>query len=238
LTATDANGETGVRAYTLAMAAPTLSLAPASLPNGIGSTPYTASFSASGGTAPYTFALSAGALPSGLSLNAAGVLSGTPSAVGSFTFSVRVTDSTGGTPATAGNNYTVTISAPSIVITTSVPSQLTLSAPFSLALQVSGGAAPCTYAVTAGALAANLSLSPAGLLSGTPTATVPANFTITVTDALGFTGSGSYTLGVRPEPIMVSTHTPAGLLLLLLAVLAIGLLSIRRIRQHSAKRYV
>jgi hypothetical protein len=228
VTATDANGEIGTLAYTVVMAAPSLSLAPATLPNGIGSSPYTATFSASSGTAPYTFAVSAGTLPNGLSLSAAGALSGTPTAAGSFSFSVQVTDSTGGTPATATNSYTVQITAPTLTITSVVPDVIFLGRSFSLQLQTSGGAAPYSYAVTAGALPAGLSLSPSGVLSGTPSSITPSTFTITVTDASGFTGVGVYTLGARAAPIMVSTQTPGGLLLMLLAVLGIGLVALRR----------
>ena len=55
-------------------------------------TPYSESVSAILGTEPYTFALSSGALPNGLSLSAAGAISGTPTAAGSFNFTVEVTD--------------------------------------------------------------------------------------------------------------------------------------------------
>ncbi|HMT22257.1 MAG TPA: Ig-like domain repeat protein, partial [Promineifilum sp.] len=52
------------------------------------------SLSATGGTAPYSYELTGGAMPAGLSLSSAGVISGTPSAYGSFSFTVKATDST------------------------------------------------------------------------------------------------------------------------------------------------
>jgi hypothetical protein len=74
---------------------PALALAPATVPNPVVAVPYTQTFTASGGTAPYTFTITAGAPPAGLILTAAGVLSGTPTAAGPSTFTVRATDSLG-----------------------------------------------------------------------------------------------------------------------------------------------
>ena len=62
---------------------------------------YSSAITASGGTAPYTFALNSGSLPGGLSLNpTTGAITGTPTTAGAFTFTVKVTDSTGGTALT------------------------------------------------------------------------------------------------------------------------------------------
>jgi hypothetical protein len=227
VTASDANTQTGSLAYTVVIGVPTLSLLPATLPNGAGASPYTATFTASGGIAPYTYAISAGALPAGLTLSTAGVLSGTPAASGSFSFSVQATDSTGGTAATVSNAYTLQIATPTINITTALPPSLVLGGQFSQQLSASGGSAPYTYAVTAGSLPPGLTLSPTGLLSGAPTSAASFTFTITVTEASGFTGTRVYTLGAMPTPIMVPTQTPGGLLLMLLGMLAIGWVALR-----------
>ena len=62
--------------------------------NGTVGTPYSFCFMASGGTPPYTFAITAGSLPPGLSLGAStGCITGTPSTTGVFCFTVMVTDS-------------------------------------------------------------------------------------------------------------------------------------------------
>ncbi len=55
--------------------------------------PYSHTLTASGGTAPYTFSVMAGAVPPGLALSPAGVLSGTPTVAGPFNFSVTARDS-------------------------------------------------------------------------------------------------------------------------------------------------
>jgi hypothetical protein len=64
-----------------------------SLPDGEASTPYQVFLVAEGGTAPYIWTLDAGVLPAGVTLSAAGELSGTPGASGIFDFTVRATDS-------------------------------------------------------------------------------------------------------------------------------------------------
>lgn len=68
-------------------------LDPPTLPNGSLGTPYSQTITASGGSAPYTFAVSAGTLPNGLTLGSSGVISGTPTVGGTFNFTVTATDS-------------------------------------------------------------------------------------------------------------------------------------------------
>ena len=70
-----------------------LSITTTTLPDATNGTPYTAALLATGGTTPYTWAVS-GALPTGLTLNAStGFISGTPTVVGTFNFVVTVSDS-------------------------------------------------------------------------------------------------------------------------------------------------
>jgi hypothetical protein len=74
--------------------------------------------SALGGTAPYTFSAT-GPVPTGLTLSSGGALSGTPTATGSYAFTVTVTDALG---ASVGQNYTVAINPPVSLTTTTLPS--------------------------------------------------------------------------------------------------------------------
>ncbi len=62
---------------------------------GFQAVPYSERISAANGTAPYSFALTAGALPAGLSLESGGRLSGTPEEVGAFRFTITATDADG-----------------------------------------------------------------------------------------------------------------------------------------------
>ncbi|HEY6401242.1 MAG TPA: Ig domain-containing protein, partial [Blastocatellia bacterium] len=64
-------------------------------PNGTVGADYSQTLTAMGGTAPFTFTVSSGALPPGLTLSSAGAISGTPTAAGSFSFTVQALDSKG-----------------------------------------------------------------------------------------------------------------------------------------------
>ncbi|WP_158637929.1 Ig domain-containing protein [Sphingomonas ginsenosidivorax] len=99
MTATDSSGGSGpyagTRSYTLGIGGPTLALTPTSLASATVGVTYSASIAASGGTAPYAYAVTAGALPAGLVLAADGTLSGTPTAGGSFGVTITATDAGG-----------------------------------------------------------------------------------------------------------------------------------------------
>ena len=107
--ATDNNACTGERAYTLLLNPPctTITVNPATLPNGFVGTAYSQTLTATGGTAPYTFTVTTGSLPNGLTLASGGALTGTPTTLGTFTFTVTATDNTGCTGTRA---YTVIVS--------------------------------------------------------------------------------------------------------------------------------
>lgn len=85
----------------------TVSVSPSSLPAGDTATPYSQTISASGGTAPYTYAISSGSLISGLVLSTNGVISGTPTASNTYNFAIRATDAAGHTGIQA---YSVVVS--------------------------------------------------------------------------------------------------------------------------------
>lgn len=103
-------------AYTIIVAAapavppvcPVITLAPATVPNGTIGVAYTQTITGSGGTAPYSFGVTVGTLPAGLTLTAAGVLAGTPTTAGTSAFTIRSTDAVG---CFAEIVYTQTISA-------------------------------------------------------------------------------------------------------------------------------
>ncbi|WP_167468688.1 putative Ig domain-containing protein [Janthinobacterium lividum] len=209
-TATNASGTSAPATVTVTVGAPTVSLTPATLPNPVAETPYSVSVMATGGMAPYTYSVTSGSLPAGLSLNTAtGVLSGTTNVAGSFTFSLRASDSStgAGAPFSASKSYTVAVSAPTITLTPATLPAATVATAYSQPLSASGGVAPYAYTVSGGSLPAGLALSSSGLLSGTPTAAGSFTLTVQAADAHLFTGTQSYTLVVSSATVSLTPAT-------------------------------
>ncbi|MBB4096888.1 putative Ig domain-containing protein [Sphingomonas kyeonggiensis] len=205
----------GTQSYTLIVGGPTLVLSPATLTNGAIGVAYTASVSASGGTAPYHFEVSAGALPAGITLNAAtGAIAGTPTAGGPFNFTIKVTDSSTGTgaPYAVTQAYTLTIGAPTVAVTPTTLPNGQMGVAYSQALTASGGTAGYTFTST-GTLPAGVTLTAAGLLSGTPTVHGTFNFTVSAQDsstgAGPYTGSVAYTLVIATPVVPVANAATA-----------------------------
>jgi hypothetical protein len=206
--AKDSKGSTGTQAYSLTVNAPTITLSPTTLPSGTGGSSYSQTITASGGTSGYTYAVTAGSLPSGLTLSSGGVLSGTPTVGGTFNFTITATDSSTGTgPYTGSRAYTLTLAPPPITLSPGSISAATVGSSYSATITAGNGTGPYTYAVTSGALPAGLSFSSSGAISGTPTAGGTFNFTVTATDSTSATGSQAYSLTVNAPTISLSPST-------------------------------
>lgn len=74
---------------------PSITVDPETIPDGVCNVAYSQLISASGGSGPYAFVVTSGALPIGLSLSSVGLLSGTPNDSGTFNFTVTAVDSNG-----------------------------------------------------------------------------------------------------------------------------------------------
>lgn len=195
---TDSNNCMGIGGtYTLVISCQSISVFNPNVTNGMVGTPFSQSFTQTGGIGATTFNLNGGALPPGLALAPNGTLSGTPTQAGSFTFAVRVADGNG--CGVSGLPYTLVITGPACGTITVSPASLpggTVGTPYSQGFSAAGGNTAYTYSLTAGSLPGGLSLSPGGILSGTPTANGNFNFTVTATDVLNCSGSSSYTLSI------------------------------------------
>ena len=104
----------GRGAWSVSTGCPAITVAPGSLPSGTVGTAYSQTVLASGGAAPYGFGVTNGTLPTGTTLSAAGALTGTPTASGTFSFTVRATDAN---TCPGSQAYSVTV-APSTTTTT------------------------------------------------------------------------------------------------------------------------
>ena len=191
---------------------PLIFAGPATLPNGVQGTAYpTTTFTASGGkgTGTYSWALTAGSLPTGLTLDSAtGVLSGTSIAAGAYSFDVQVTS---GAQSQSRSYTDVVIVLPAVSITTTSPlASATVGASYSQTLQASGGAGAGSYAwsLASGSLPTGLSLSAAGVISGTPSVVGPSSFDARVTSGAGLsavTSTKTFTLAViNPTAVTLS----------------------------------
>jgi hypothetical protein len=183
VTATDAGTQT--KTQTLAIVInPVLSITTASLPDGAMNTAYSATLVSSGGTVPVTWAVTSGSLPAGLTLNAAnGVISGTPTSIGTANFSVSASDSSN-PQQTMGAALSINVAAAPLAITSTTLPSGTIGTAYNTSLRSSGGTPPVTWSVTAGSLPGWASLDAStGAITGTPNGSpATTTFTVTATD--------------------------------------------------------
>lgn len=205
VTATDSLAATGSQAYALSISPSTITLAPATLPSASRNAAYSTTITASGGTAPYTFSVTSGALPIGLSLSSSGVLSGTPATTGSFTFTVAAVDANA---ASGSRTYTLSVDVGALQISPLTLGDATAGVSYSAVLSGSGGTGPYTFAVTSGTVAPGLSLASNGVLTGVPSHVGTYTFTVRMTDSQSLTTTRTYDHKVAVSALTIS---PAGL---------------------------
>jgi hypothetical protein len=165
---------------------------------------------ATGGTPPYTWQIATGTLPSGLILNPnTGALSGTPTATGSSTVTVQLTDSQS---QTARKTLTIAVTAPAVPpleVTTSSIAQATRGVALSQQIVASGGKPPYTWAVSGGALPPGVNIAATtGIISGTPGTAGVFNFNLTATDAESRTAGKALSITVVPPPLSLAPVPP------------------------------
>lgn len=186
-------GCTSSRAYTLTVNCQTIVVNPATLPDGNMGIPYNQQLSQTGAVGNAIWIVSAGALPSNMSLSANGLLSGTPLMAGSYNFTARATDNNG---CFGERAYTFVIgNCPAITVNPSTLPNGLLGANYNQTLTASGGTPGYTFTADAG-LPGGLALSTAGVLSGMPTVVGLFNFNVTATDQSGCSGTRNYSVRI------------------------------------------
>ena len=198
--ATDAAGRTALSdTFSLDVRNP-LSVAGSPSPDATVGQTYSATFAAMGGRGPYVFALVGGPLPAGLSLSSAGILSGTPTAVGTVSgIRVRATDADGRIAST--DPFSIAVSN-GLSVAGSPAGQGTVGAAYSASFVATGGSPAYAWNLAAGTLPAGLVLDPAsGAISGSPTAAgTTTGLRVVATDAAGRTASSAtFAIDVRDE---------------------------------------
>ncbi|OIP31108.1 MAG: hypothetical protein AUK47_23190 [Deltaproteobacteria bacterium CG2_30_63_29] len=136
------------------------------LPAGMVGRGYDQTLMARGGTAPYTWIVTSGVLPDGLTLSATGHLAGAPQADGAFSFNVEATDAAA---ARATAELALTIHPQGLVIATDSLTDAEEGLDYSTQLEALGGQEPYAWGLAAGGpLPLGLTLSSTGLISGIP----------------------------------------------------------------------
>jgi outer membrane autotransporter protein len=185
-------------------AAPTITVSPASLPATSQNQAYSQRIPAAGGTAPHTFAVTAGTLPAGLTLASDGTLSGTPTTSGTFDFTVTATDANGYTAIQA---VTLTVNAPLLAVAADPAPPIVVGGAFTpfIPVTASGGTAPYTYSISPGLPAGMTFDASTGRIAGTPTQGQPlATYTVTIQDASGASATKTFELQAQAYAISMT----------------------------------
>jgi hypothetical protein len=147
--------------------------------------------SATGGVQPYTWSISAGALPGGLTLGSDGSVSGTPSSAGNFTFAIQVADSGGSTATVAGKIGVAAHLSAGLIAACATQCSVEIGCVnvcggFG---QQSGGVGPYSYALTSGQVPAGTALSGLSLTGTFKGLSGYVKFSVQITDSLGVVAS-------------------------------------------------
>jgi hypothetical protein len=210
----DATGQVFSQSFVFSVL-PAVSITTSALANGLPGVPYSDTVVATGGSLPYRWSVSAGALPPGLGLNAtSGQIAGTPSASGVFTFTVQVIDFLTGI---ATKTFSITIGVGQLltITTTSLPDG-GLNQPYSQPLAATGGTAPFAWTLGGGTLPTGLTLDAAtGVIGGTPTTLGNFAFDVVVTDVNKATARKSLTINIgnAATPVVITSGNFTGALL-------------------------
>ena len=186
-------------------------------PTGETGKPYSFQFSGAGGCGPalpYQYRVLSGSLPPGLSLASSGLISGTPTQGGGWSFWVELSDENPPSaswcvPATAQREFSISVlQGLNIKQNALSPKATFLNEPYSFQLSADGGGSQ-VWSVKSGSLPAGIGLSSSGLISGTPTATGDFTFVVQVTDT-NRTDTETYTLAVVDRLKITAPASPEG----------------------------
>lgn len=189
---TDANGKSQTKVLSLNVING-LAVTSATLADGYVGAAYSQALTASGGKTPYTWSIASGTLPAGIALTD-DTIKGTATSSGTSSFTVQVTDSAG---QSSPKQLSLTIyDAPTLTVS-KLPEAAEGQPYGPVTLQAQGGKPPYSYSLSGNPLPPGLTLSPTGVLAGTPAAAGSANVTIAVKDANGKTTTEDYGIAVK-----------------------------------------
>ncbi|GEM_PF-745316 len=179
---TDTASRTAQKPLAITVNPPPLEIITTSLSSAVVRAAYSVQLTATGGASPYTWFVATGALPDGLTLNAATAsITGTPLKAGIFTFTVEVRDAQ---TRSARRDFAINVANQPLAIDRATANfEVTRNAAFAYSVNATGGAAPYVWALTSGAMSLGLTLNTTtGLITGAPTVSGTFNFVIAVRD--------------------------------------------------------
>jgi uncharacterized protein (TIGR03437 family) len=168
---------------------------------------FTTSLSATGGVPPYSWRVTNGSLPAGLSLNSNGQINGFVTApAGSYPFTATVTDARA---STASASLNISVAGPTLA-TQSLP-HAQIGASYSQTLKATGGTPAFGWSVSSGSLPSGLALdAAAGSIGGVPTTAGPFSFTARVADSFSSFSVASLSIVVDPAQLSLSVPSSRG----------------------------
>lgn len=210
---TDSTAATAIASFTLVILPdiePLRIISAGDLEQGSTGVAYASQLLFTGGTPPRVWSMGTGLLPPGLTLGlTTGVISGTPILVGTYSFTVQLTDATQLTVISQTLRITI-VPGPVRVVTSGDLTRGTVNANYAYTLAGAGGLAPYTWSVASGALPPGLSLNAnSGTISGTPTQYGTFTFTVGISDSQHppFTGvSATLRIIVDPAPLVITSN--------------------------------
>ena len=198
--ATSGDGQTATQQLTITI---NVAITTTSLPNALPTVAYSETLAATGGDSDYTWSVTVGSLPTGLSLaTSTGLISGAATGASS-TFTVQVASGDG---QTATQTFSITVGL--AVTTTSLPNAAP-SVAYSETLAATGGDSDYTWSVTVGSLPTGLSLATNGAITGTPTG-ASSTFTVEATSGDGQTATQQLTITINATVAITTASLPDG----------------------------
>jgi serine protease len=187
-----------------------LTITTTSLTDATSGVSYSQTLAATGGTPPYTWSLTAGELPSGLSLSPTGEIAGTPSGTARpYQFTVEVED---GASQSVTKDLVIRLADPLSVTTTSLPGG-TVGQGYSQTVSAVGGQTPYIWSLASGSLPPGLSLNAStGAITGSPTTAGTFAFTVQASDAGNpvRTDTQDFSIAVVGVLTVTTTSLPGG----------------------------
>jgi hypothetical protein len=200
---TDSQGRTATKSFDISVTTAPSVVTTSPLNAALTGVPLELTLQAEGGSAPYTWSVTSGTLPGGLTLNAQGALSGTPVEPGTFTFTAQAADSHGFTASKVFQIRMVELQ----ISTASLPAAVKGIA-YSHTLAGAGGTLPYAWTLSGGALPPGVQLGATGIITGVPTASGLYTATAQLSDGEGFTVSRNLDLTVHASYVKPVVNAP------------------------------